>query len=267
MKILLTKMALVSLVGVGAVSFKEVGTDCFPFGECSSRVECDNSIKKSQNFPHTSVLQLISEMVDNTGNNIDIGSGSLVVYKKIVISPGNYRYLALTAEHCLHSYNPNMRVYVKIPKERKGTYDCGGLFKKIEATIVEKNVDIDIAVISFEFNEVLRVTELYSYPIYAGEEVDSISFPLSIGLTKTQGLLSFIGVKGNWVCTADIMPGSSGGGVFLRNKNNLIGITVSVITHRGYRDIGNTSLPISWLHSFVPTGKIIPWLFEKGLTP
>lgn len=100
-------------------------------------------------------------------------------------------------------------------------------------------------------------------PIIPLSEVFSVGYPLGIGMMVTSGFICIDFKQGSnpsWICSAPLFLGNSGGGVFDRASNKLIGISIQMLTGDG-----TLSSAVPHLHVLVPATHFNGWLRELGI--
>lgn len=262
------------LLGISPTKLKEPAPDCFPSKSAVIKLAIlekeylVKSIEEHQKVHGKDSLMLHSTLEPETHR----GTGSGVVLYKLELKSGLKLYRALTAFHIVkdlldESLADKWVGFIEnFEEEDTGNQIFDGVSRYTSFNVLEYSKEFDLAVIAFITDRELNVAKLHQEVLIPGTRVYTSGHPMGLPNTITEGIVSFRFEKnGDWVCTAQVIPGSSGGGVFSLEDNTLIGITVKVISNGGHRNFMGNPLPIPYLHVFVPTNIIAKWLTEKGL--
>lgn len=207
------------------------------------------------------------------GNTEGDATGSAVILSSSVeqssTSGSEYMYKLLTCAHVLspaliYSLPPeNYAIYINIPiSEKQDEVMDSAKFLQLPATLYKYDMKKDLAVLELKCNKVLPTCILSLTKYYTLDNVFSASYPQGRGLVITYGH-----VQHKWggriLCTANVFPGSSGGGVFASSSGKLIGITSNIGVY--FVEPHGSAFLITYLHYFIPIENIIEWLREIKL--
>lgn len=171
-------------------------------------------------------------------DNLIVGCGS-----GVIISEGP-DYKILTAGHLIQE---GTSITIKIKED------------VLPATLVSLHTDLDIAILNAHSDKHYYHSDIdYSVPV-PKTPVYSAGFPLGMVFCLTEGIVNYsvanISDK-SWLCTAPAYLGNSGGGVFRKDNNKLIGISISLLSRPGPFQ----STPIPHVHIFVPLNVVEEWI-------
>jgi S1-C subfamily serine protease len=182
-------------------------------------------------------------------------SGSCTAFK-IEEEGEGYKLYLLTARHVAEMVNPAQSGFICYNKHgRHQDYSIDSDIVRIEFVVETLGITTDTAVISSSILNKVPVAQFSTDEITPYTEVYTLGFPYGLGLHFSEGRTSYFQKDGGmWVSDAPVSHGCSGGGVFDKRTNKLIGIICEISLVR-IADVGlNTSIPqfIWHLHKFVP---------------
>ncbi|MCB1711909.1 MAG: trypsin-like peptidase domain-containing protein [Candidatus Riesia sp.] len=175
------------------------------------------------------------------GQVVAAGSGTIVA--------NNGHYLVLTAAHVTDGSvrYPDAQMTVTTHAE-----------KNIPASLVSKHQKLDASLLSFDSTVLYPVAQLFE-KLTPLSEVVCAGYPMNMFLCITEGLLNYSianTLEDCWSCTADAYPGNSGGGIWYKDTNKLIGVCVSIAVSSDF----GYSVPVTHMNAFIPVGVLAPWL-------
>tara|TARA_R110002094_G_scaffold43628_2_gene55677 strand:- start:1788 stop:2465 length:678 start_codon:yes stop_codon:yes gene_type:complete len=190
-----------------------------------------------QSYLNTAVQVVVS---DALGNSLGWGSGT-------IIKSDDTSIVVLTAKHVVKT-PPQVKAFCHVI--------IGGIRSNAATTIsLHDKKDAAILVIPHAKKEATSPIGLMPPPLTM---VVTAGFPIQNDLIVSQGLLNFrsISEPDLWLCTANIAPGNSGAGVFVKDTGELIGISIAVATYvNGF----NRQL-ITYMHLMLPLDDIGDWV-------
>lgn len=170
---------------------------------------------------------------------VEVGDGcsGQIIYSERNADTGKVATYVLTAKHCVDDLPSGARLTVTIPRYAKGKLLSAEVFY---AAVDSQGYSTDLALVKILdedrlFHNIARLAPL-DPDLLEGEPVWAAGYPLRAGRTITQGLFNagfFLSVGGKTAqdytrTSADIAPGSSGGGLYHMAPNGayeLIGVT------------------------------------------
>lgn len=207
------------------------------------------------------------------GNKTERDSTGSAVVLSVEQNPapgGEYVYKLLTCAHVvspalIYSLPPeNYTISINIPitQGAKDLLIDATSYVQLPASLYKHSLEKDLAVLELKTNIVLPTCVLSLSKYYTLDNIFSVSYPQGRGLVVTYGH-----IQHKWnsriLCTANVFPGSSGGGVFSCSNGKLIGITSNIGVYF-VEPFGSTYL-ITYLHYFIPVEDVIKWLREIKL--
>lgn len=223
---------------------------------------------------------LISQKALEPTVQLDKGenAGAAVIVKREKLSTDSgYRYLVITAFHTLRNFGMNVAAMKSIERsdqsndQKKSFYQFQGVYpyvdgerqtvhqgdviayhKNLDAAFIEFTSDLELSAASLPHPEVLRTIHLW-------DEVVLIGCPLGLDPYLTRGEITdlnhvYDGKKFQLV-SAPAYYGNSGGGAYLLETGQLIGILSKVYTHGHYKPEAVPHLAV-----LVPLGEIYAWV-------
>lgn len=102
------------------------------------------------------------------------------------------------------------------------------------ARVVSTDTYKDLALLRYTSRQRYKQVRLAprDYQPYLFTEVYAVGCSLGLNPRPLEGIITSIGIN-KWEISAPVLPGNSGGGVFLKDTHELIGITVWVRTYYG----------------------------------
>lgn len=193
-----------------------------------------------------------------TGGNY----GSAVVVDCIKNTDNTYTVYLLTAHHVVANIVAGQ--YTHIEDTIKEGVPMLAPSNEYVYTVVRSLPSIDIAILKAITDRPYVPAKLQQTKVTTWQRLYTLGYPIGGGLHITTGIASYYdATEGMWVTNAQAIYGSSGGGVFNEDTNELIGI-VSQISVYYSGPFGETH-PIPFLHSFVPVDKFLPFVEETLL--
>jgi S1-C subfamily serine protease len=194
--------------------------------------------------------------------------GSAVLIHEDKEGPG-HSYYALTSYHVVRdilSERPGVEDYYAEAIDAFFERDAGEVIA--EARLIAENVPADLALIRIDAGESLgQVAQLA--PIERAEEIKSFSpiytvgCPLGTAAQATHGEVTrrHWEVSGEplWMISSPAFFGNSGGGVFLEETHELVGIFAKIYTHGSFRPQVVTHMGLA-----VPLQVLHSWLRDAG---
>ena len=148
---------------------------------------------------------------------------------------------------------------------------------KTKASIVGSDPDTDLAVLTIDHNQHLKVTFADAHLTNVGDIVLAIGNPFGIGQTVTQGIISATGrnrvglnTYENFIQTdAAINPGNSGGAL-INTNGEIVGINSAIFTPSGsYQGISfaiPANMALNVMQQIIEKGAVIRgWLGVEGV--
>lgn len=221
-------------------------------------------VKESPNrFNVTTLVNVVYKLeVDIDQDGTADGHGSCVLYSLVCESDNGievtYTYRVLTCAHVIPK--AKARLNVVIPIEHNGMWDENKTIS-FGAQILKVNRDMDVAVVEFMANIRLYPATLSVAPLKSYDRVYSIGYPAGVFLILSDGRIMYR-MEGHVVCTASAYFGNSGGGVFSSTTSQLLGLSAMIFPGAGD---GFSRQELTYMHAFVPTEIIIPWLMSERL--
>lgn len=159
------------------------------------------------------------------------GWGSAVLLNCKKIDTDVYELSFLTCVHVVKDDdNPVLSLYSILP--HRLPFYLGDVL----SSIVSKDPDRDLAVLSARWAQDLPTIGVQSYSPQYGDEIVSVGFPMSMGPLVTTGYFSGFSPKEyplRSLVTCNIFFGNSGGPVISSKTGKLIGITTSLYVVQG----------------------------------
>lgn len=178
------------------------------------------------------------------------GTGSAVAYRCEMLRENTYKTYFLTCKHIVENRIPDKPQYLYYnPDDRFGPYTETFILSRSKYDVEYVGSDIDIAVVSVITPYRIKTSEIdYSAPGHL-TDVYTLGFPLGRGLHYSEGKTTFTDAEGQYACSSPIFYGNSGGGVYNKITNKLIGIACSLAAH----PVGGPAVHLSF---FIPASKL-----------
>jgi len=156
----------------------------------------------------------------------------------------------LTAAHVVGNNNKVQVIYYSYHQDTKAP-SC--LASCLSAFVVMTDTNKDLALLRYISSQKYKQVRLApkDYQPYLFTEVYAVGCSLGLNPRPSEGMLTSIGIN-RWEISASALPGNSGGGVFLKDTHELIGITVWVRTHHDQLITTMTGIvPIQQIYKFL----------------
>ncbi len=192
---------------------------------------------------------------------LDVGAGTIIACRHV---EGSWRGYVLTAFHIVAGAEQEKPDSITVTVYRSGGTRAGEMF---EAELVSSKECVDLALLEIEMDtpsfiahlalrESLRTIEVFT-------RVYAVGCPLGEPPLQTGGELSskrkvLLG-ETYWMVSAPTIFGNSGGGIYLAESGELIGVLSRV---SAYNNIVN--IAVAHMGIFVPATEIYTWLNEEG---
>ncbi len=136
------------------------------------------------------------------------------------------------------------------------------------ATVIITDTYKDLALLKLTFpnKSGLRRAKLAprDYVPYLFTEVYAVGCSLRLNPRPSEGIITSIGIN-RWEISAPVLPGNSGGGVFLKDTHELIGITIWIRDYHGQLITTMTGIvPLNQIYEFLDK---TPWWSHGGIPP
>lgn len=211
------------------------------------RAYCILTPQSSIPKPYRSLYQEVLSPVVKVQSLANTGSG-------VVISTETGKTYLLTAAHLVLDAR-TVQVYLY-----KYQYELPVITLE-SASVVITDTDKDLALLEIKHSRLLTYpsARLVSkdYTPYLFTEVYAVGCSLGLNPRPSEGIITAISseiINPSWEISAPILPGNSGGGVFLKDTHELIGITVWI--RASYGQLVPTMagiVPINQIYEFLKT--------------
>ena len=194
--------------------------------------------------------------------------GSAVLIHRGVDAQGSY-YLALSCQHVLRDILAENQGADPAEFRFRVVFDqLGDLLVEAEATMVAENSQADLALLRIreqdDLGPVARIAPLRrEAEVRPFTSVYTVGCPLGTGVQATLGEITradwTVSGEPYWMVSSPAFFGNSGGGVFLADTQELVGIFSKIYTHGSYRPQVVTHMGLA-----VPLPTVHAWLREIG---
>lgn len=207
-------------------------------------------------------IQNVFDSIVQVESEFGWGSGVLIAKDKYGISSSNnkYTYYILTAYHLINNHVPREAIeeYSRTAEFTLWFYGREEEIKDIEVgKFLYKNDDLDLMVITFSSDRDFPLVKISTnYNVL--DEVCSFTCQVSEPPAATYGIISRL--KEEYIVSdAQISPGSSGGGLFIkcRNEFRLIGIANSIFVKNG--------IPFFHISNYISSKFFVKFLEENHI--
>ncbi len=193
--------------------------------------------------------------------NNAVGSG--VIIHSELVTTDTYESYVLTAYHIVKAaVESKTGEDIKIDVYNGNKCDTD----RVVANLLDYNVDIDIAILKFSSITKYGVARINTdNSIQILDKVIAVGCPIGYLPIPTEGIIAcnrlMLGNIKYYLSTANMIFGSSGGGLFTDTKGELIGIVsmIPVFNYEGSR------IPITFLGLTVSMETVIEWMVAKNL--
>lgn len=199
------------------------------------------------------IVSNVFDSIVQVESEFSFGSGVLIAKDKD-------KYYVLTAYHLINSHVPNevIEEYSKNAEFTLWFYGREEEIKDIElGKFLYKNSDLDLMIITFSSDKDFPLAKIsMNYNVL--DEVYSFTCQLSEPPSSTNGIISRL--KEEYIISnAEISPGSSGGGLFIKRGEEfyLIGIANSVVIKNGF--------PFLHVSNYISSRSFISFLKENKI--
>lgn len=175
---------------------------------------------------------------------ISTGSGVIIETTNPAKRDESTQIYVLTAAHVVGNNN---KVQVHIYD-----YELGVVTIK-SATVIITDTYKDLALLRYTSSQRYKQARLAprGYQPYLFTEVYAVGCSLGLNPRPSEGIITSIGIN-KWEVSAPVLPGNSGGGVFLKDTHELIGITVWIRLYHGQFITTMTGIvPLNQIYEFL----------------
>ena len=217
--------------------------------------EHSSSLKSRQNKPSEALHKLVLYTSVQIESKDSIGGGTIVNVER---NSGKFTGYVITAHHVIRKSIEGKETPIKVK-----LYGVNGFCETCEAELLcfEKNKDLALIKISteHEINRARMSAKESVESIKVFSKIYTLGCPLGHDPLPTPGHVSSINKKISnqvyWMMSAPTVFGNSGGGVFLEESCELIGVTNMVCTFDNI-----ISTPVYHMSIFLPIKDVYEWL-------
>ena len=190
--------------------------------------------------------------------HLEVGSGTINYCKQEGEIWNTY---AITAGHVVQGAKEGRPIQVTVFNANEEEF-------QIAAELIGFSEELDLAVIKLENNSKLYSAEIATKSeinnIKRFDDVYAVGCPLGYMPIQTEGEITsqnkILNGKNYWMVSAETIFGNSGGGIFLKENNEMIGVLTRV---SAYNNFINVAVPHMGI--VVPLDRIYKWLEEENL--
>ena len=179
--------------------------------------------------PYQSLYEEVLAPVVKITSKAGTGSGVIIATTDYTDEHRLTQVYILTAAHVVGDENEVQVIYYSYRRDAE-------FAEIIKATVVITDTIKDLALLKYSSKHKLPCAKLASrdYKPYLFTPVYAVGCSLGYDPRPSEGILSALCASAvdYWEISSPILPGNSGGGVFLKDTHELIGITVWVRTYR-----------------------------------